>query len=182
MRHSSFVLRIQVVVLVVLLQAAFHYSFVAAQSTTPPSVFITSPSNKGVLHGIVTVSVQASSPNGIASVEVFYSQGVVPQDIPPGPKVQGPYTWNWNTSAVDNGTYTLRAQAFDINGNNATSTPITVSVANGPSSAPALTPGSIGLLVVVLALAAVGVMVLYRRRSRSSLSLPRTNATQFLNQ
>ncbi len=166
--------------IVLILQAAFHSSYALAQ-TTPPTVTITSPSNNARLNGLVTVTVQATSPDGIASVEVLYTQGIVSQDIPPGPRLQIPYSWNWNTSLVENGTYMLKAQAFDYYGNNATSTPITVTIANGPAGAPALTPGSIGLLVVVVALAAVGVMVLYRKRSHQNLNLPRTSATQQLN-
>jgi Big-like domain-containing protein len=176
MGHPSFPVRMQVIIIVLILQTAFHSSYVSAQ-TTLPTVSITAPKSNAFLNGMVTVTVQAYSPNGIASVDVIYTQGIISQDIPPGPKLQSPYTWNWNTSSVDNGTYTLQAQAFDNNGNNATSTPITVTIANGPPGAPALTPGSLGLLVVVVALAAIGVMVLYRKRSRGSLNLPKTSAT-----
>ncbi len=177
MRHQSSLVRMQLIIIVLILPTAFYSNYALAQ-TTPPTVSITSPTKNASLKGFVTITVQATSPDGIASVEVLYTQGIVSQDIPPGPKLQAPYSWNWNTSTVDNGTYTLQAQAFDNNGNNATSTPITVTIANGPPGAPALIPGSLGLLVVVVALAAVGVMVLYRKRSRSSLNLPRTSATQ----
>lgn len=166
----------QVLIIVLTLLAAFHTDYALAQ-TTPPTVSITSPKNNASLNGLITITVQASSPDGIASVEVLYSQGIVSQDIPPGPKLQIPYSWTWNTSTVENGTYTLQAQAFDYYGNNATSTPITVTIANGPAGAPALTPGSLGLLVVVVVLAAVGVMILYRKRPRGSLNLPSTPAT-----
>ena len=173
MGHSHTLLRVQSLIIVLILQAAFHSSPVMAQ-TTPPSVSITSPTKNTVLRGFVTVTVQAYSPNGIHSVEVLYTQGLISQDIPPGPKLQTPYTWNWNTSAVGNGTYTLQAQAFDNNGNSATSA-INVTVANGPSSAPALTPGSLGLLVVIVVLAMIGVMILYKKRTRSTLNLPRAS-------
>ncbi len=179
MKRSSIMLRFQILLIVLMLQAAFHSNYALAQ-TTPPSVSITSPTKNAILKGTVTVTVQASSPDGIiAYVEVFYIQGTFPQDIPPGPKAQGPYTWTWDTSTVENGTYTLQAQAVDDYGNSATSE-FNVTVANGPPSAPALTPGSLGVLVVIVALAAIGVMILYRRRSKSNLNLPRTSATQYL--
>src|SRR5712692_4309583 len=122
MGHQSFLVRMQVIILILILQAAFHSSSTLAQ-TTPPTVSITSPTKNASLKGPVTVTVQATSPDGIASVEVLYTQGIISQDIPPGPKLQAPYSWIWNTSAVDNGTYKLQAQAFDNNGNNATSSP-----------------------------------------------------------
>ncbi len=179
MKRSSLLLRMHILLVVLILPAAFHSNYALAQ-TTPPSVAFVTPTNLATLKGTVTVTVQASSPDGIiAYVEVFYIRGTIPQDISPGPKAKGPYTWTWDTSTVDNGTYTLQAQATDEFGNSATKE-INITVANGPPGAPALTPGSIGLLVVVLALAAVGVMILYRRRSRGTLNLPRTRDTQYL--
>ena len=47
-----------------------------------------------------------------------------------------PYSVTWNTTTVANGTHTLTALARDINGNTATSAPVTVNVAN------AATPGT----------------------------------------
>jgi hypothetical protein len=125
---------------------------------------------------MVTISVMASDPDDlVAFVELFYQQGLLPTEISP-PKAQAPYTWNWDTNQVNNGTYTLFAKAGDTNGNNATSQVVTVHVQNGATGAPTFSPGSISLLAVIVALAAVGVMVLYRGRSRRSLKLLQTSA------
>lgn len=166
--------RLQAFLLIVLLQGTFHFNAVLAQ----PTVSITSPSNGAILHGTFTVMVSASSPDHIAFVEAFYQQGVVQGEI--GITATTPYSFDWDTTKLDNGTYQLYAKAVDNNGQNATSSSITVTVQNGAAGAPTLSPSSLGLLAVILVLIAVSVMIIYRGRSRRSLKLPSTSTVQFV--
>ncbi len=173
------VLQLQVLLVIVMMLGVFSWNSALAQiDQTPPSVSITDPRNNDNLQGTATITVMASDPDDlVAFVELFYQQGVLVNEISP-PKVKTPYTWNWNTSTVDNGTYQLFAKASDTNGNNANSTPITVHIQNGAATGtPAFSPGSLGILAIILAIAAIGVMVLYRRRSLRSLKPPRASAT-----
>ena len=175
MSRSSLVLRLQACLLFVLLVPAVLPSItVLAQ----PSVSITSPSNNANLAGTYTVTVMASAPGvGVSFVELFYQQGggVVQGEIAIWSKA--PYTTNWDTTKVANGTYQLYAKAGDNMGSNATSALVTVNIVNGAGAAPVLSPGSGGLLLVILALVAIGGFILYRSRSRRSLKLPRAPAT-----
>ncbi len=176
MRRSSLLLQLQAYLLIVLLiPAAFPPSIVLAQ----PSVSITTPSNNANLAGTYTVTVMASAPNGVSFVELFYQQGggVVQGEIAIWSKA--PYTTNWDTTKVANGTYQLYAKAGDNTGNNATSAMVTVKIVNGAGAGtPVLSPGSGGLLILVLALVGIGGLILYRNRSRRNLKLPSAPATR----
>ncbi len=164
----------QAFLLIFLLQGAFHFNAVLGQ----PTVSITSPSNGATLHGTFTVVVSASSPDHIAFVEAFYQQGVVQGEI--GITATIPYNFDWDTTKLENGTYQLYAKAVDNNGLNATSSTVTVTVQNGVTGAPTLSPSALGLLTIILVLIAVSVMVIYRSRSRRSLKLPSTSTIQFV--
>ncbi len=176
MRRASVILQLQASLIIILLvPAAFPSTAVLAQ----PSVSITSPSYNANLAGTSTVTVMASAPNGVSFVELFYQQGggVVQGEIAIWSKA--PYTTNWDTTKVANGTYQLYAKAGDNTGNNATSALVKVNIVNGVGAGtPVLSPGSGGLLILILALVGVGGLILYRSRSRRSLKLPSAPATR----
>lgn len=89
-----------------------------------PAVALTSPSNNATVSGIITVNAGASDNVGVSKVE-FYTNNVLvyASNVPP-------YSFNWDTTSVANGNYTLRAKAFDNAGNSSFSLAVTVTVDN----------------------------------------------------
>jgi hypothetical protein len=89
----------------------------------PPAVTLFAP--PGDLSG--TVTLQANAQNLIPIVKVqFFVNG----SAPIGTATSEPFTVEWDTTKVGNGTATLRAVATDPNGNVGSSGVLTVSVAN----------------------------------------------------
>ncbi|HJS37877.1 MAG TPA: Ig-like domain-containing protein [Burkholderiales bacterium] len=93
---------------------------------TPPSVSISAPANGATVSGIVVVKASASDNRGVAGVQ-FRLDGADHG----AEDTAAPYEVAWDTSSVPNGSHTLTAVARDAAGNGATSTPVTVTVANG---------------------------------------------------
>ena len=93
--------------------------------TTPPTVSMTAPAAGATVSGTVTLSATASDNIGVAGVQ-FLVNGVATG----AEDTSSPYSVNWNTTAVANGSYTLAARARDAAGNQTTSTAITVTVNN----------------------------------------------------
>jgi hypothetical protein len=95
-----------------------------AASTTPPTVSLTAPP-AGQVSGNVALAANASDTTGIASVQ-FNVDG-----SPVGPKLtSAPYTYNWDSTTVANGTHTITATAVNGVGLKATSAPVSVTTAN----------------------------------------------------
>ncbi len=90
--------------------------------TVPPEVFIISPSNNDYLRGVVAIEINWTDTNPDRCelyinytdkpVTTFYSIGV--------------NTYEWNTSTTADGTYSIRAVAYDLAGNKAESEIIVV--------------------------------------------------------
>jgi hypothetical protein len=101
-------------------------AYVYTQTSTP-SVSMTAPTASSTVSGIISVSASSSavSPASVASVQ-FYLDG-----SPLGSAVtSSPYTISWNTATTTNASHTLYALATDNYSNTATSTSLTVTVAN----------------------------------------------------
>jgi chitodextrinase len=100
--------------------------------TTAPIVSITAPAPGGTVSGTVAVSANASDTgSGVHDVQ-FYLEG-----SPVNNDTTAPYSFQWNTVAVQNGTYHLTAVATDNAGNvSAVSDTITVTVNNVHSTVP----------------------------------------------
>ena len=98
--------------------------------TSAPAVSVTAPT--GTVSGTVTISATATDNAGVAGVQ-FRVDGTAigAQDT------TSPYNATWNTTTATNGTHTLTAVATDINGNTATSAPITITVNNVAVAPPA---------------------------------------------
>ena len=94
----------------------------AARHVTP-TVSITAPVAAAVLSGSVTITRNAADNAAVAQVQ-FYANGVALG----GPDTAAPYSVSWNTTAVANGPYTLKAVATDTSGNAATSATVAVTV------------------------------------------------------
>jgi len=102
---------------------------------TPPVVSLTSPVASTVLAGTASLSATASDSSGISKVE-FYANGILKGS---SVAVASPYTFNWNTTLVPNGTYSLTAKAYDKAGNTAISAAVSVTVANPDTTPPTVT-------------------------------------------
>ena len=91
--------------------------------TTPPTVSLTSPTT-GSVSGSVTVGATASDNLALDHVDVLVDGAVVGSTMIP------PYSFNWNSHTVANGTHTIAVRAVDTSGNKTTTSPVTVNVVN----------------------------------------------------
>jgi hypothetical protein len=92
--------------------------------TTKPTVSVTFPANNAIVSGSVTITANASDNVGVSKVE-FYVNGVLQAT-----DSVSPYTSNWNTKSIANGSYTITAEAYDAAGNIGKSSSVLVSVNN----------------------------------------------------
>jgi len=102
----------------------------APTDTTPPTIAMIAPLAGATVTGKVTVSASATDNVGVASVQ-FKLDGVnlgVQVTTPP-------YTATWDTTTAASGAHTLSAVARDASGNTGTSARVTVTVANGSTTA-----------------------------------------------
>jgi hypothetical protein len=89
-----------------------------------PIVTLDLPVNNQVLSGKYTLKATATDNVGVTKV-VFY-RGTTNM----GNDTTSPYTYSWNTVNVPNGTYVLKAKAYDAAGNIGVSSTVTVTVNN----------------------------------------------------
>ncbi len=88
----------------------------------PPVVTVTAPT--GTVSGTTNVTATATSPTNIARVEFFADGDSL------GTVTTAPYSVEWDTTAVPDGTVDLTATATDTSGNVGTSPIVTVTVSN----------------------------------------------------
>ena len=105
--------------------------------TTPPTVNITSPASGATVHGTINVTADASDNVGVAGVQFLLDNGVNGSADATTP----PYSVSWNTATATDGSHTITAIARDAAGNQTTSAPVTVTVANNAPPPPP-PPGS----------------------------------------
>jgi thermitase len=79
--------------------------------TEAPAAQITSPSAGSTVQGLVNVALAAIDNTGIARIEL-YIDGVLA-----GTSQNASASFQWDTTVTENGTYSLRAQAYDSAGN-----------------------------------------------------------------
>ena len=109
--------------------AAFKAAGAPSADTTPPTVTVTAPN--ATVSGTVTLTANATDNIGVAGVQFLVDNNPLAAG-----DTTSPYSVAWNTTMVANGTHTLSALARDVNGNTATATPVTVTVANAATTAP----------------------------------------------
>ncbi len=97
----------------------------APPDATAPTVSVTAPLSGATVFGTVPFKASADDNTGVASVTFFVDGVQLGQ-----PDALSPYTINWNTTTVTDGPHTLTAVARDAAGNQATSAPVAVTVAN----------------------------------------------------
>ena len=100
-------------------------------STPPPTVSITSPSNNATVSGVVTVNATASDSAGMASVQLQVDGANVG-----AADMNSPYSFSWSTTSVSNGSHTLTAVAKDSSGGTTTSADVKVTVNNSDTTPP----------------------------------------------
>jgi len=96
--------------------------------TTAPSTSITSPAGGATLSGTSTISANASDNVGVSKVEFYSGTTLLGSDT------TSPYSFDWNTTSVTNGSYSLTTKAFDAAGNSASSAAVAVTVSNTTGS------------------------------------------------
>jgi hypothetical protein len=95
----------------------------SASDSQPPTVAISSPTS-GQLRGVVPVDVSATDNVGVTKVELLVDEIVVATDT------MTPFGFSWDTTTTQDGVVTIQARAYDSAGNQATSAPIALTVAN----------------------------------------------------
>ena len=91
--------------------------------TTPPTVSFAAPDAGSLLHGVVSVTVNASDNARVARVELYDGATLF------ATATVAPYTFAWTTTGGADGARSLRAVAYDPAGNSSTAT-LAVSVDN----------------------------------------------------
>ena len=86
----------------------------SCEDDTPPSVNITS-SLEYYVNGVVTIDVVSSDEDGIDRLELYVNSTLTLTDD------TEPYSFQWNTNSLPNGTYTIFVRSYDKNGNTADS-------------------------------------------------------------
>jgi hypothetical protein len=98
---------------------------VVASDGTPPAVNVTAPADGAQVSGLVNLTADASDNVGVAGVQFEVDSTPVGSE-----DVSAPYSFNWGSGGVSNGTHVITAVARDAQGNQTRSAPITVTVSN----------------------------------------------------
>ena len=95
------------------------------EDKVPPTVSIVTPAAGSTVSGdAVTVEAEANDDREMAYVD-FYVDGKKAKSVK-----ALPYSFQWNSTYVKNGTHTLKAVAYDASGNNTSTEEITVTASN----------------------------------------------------
>lgn len=107
-----------------------------APDLTAPTVAVSSPASGTTLSGITNLAATATDEaggTGVARVEFYYNGTLIIASDP-----SAPYQASWDTTKIPNGVYALTAKAFDVAGNSAISTSVSVTVNNADTTAPSV--------------------------------------------
>jgi len=91
--------------------------------TTPPTVTITSPQDGSTVSDSITITCMSSDNEGVEKVELWVNgvnTGLTDNTEP--------YSFEWNTTTLDNGNYTIIIRSYDTSGNTTDSESITLIV------------------------------------------------------
>jgi chitodextrinase len=97
----------------------------AACDTTPPTASISAPADGSTVSGTIAVSANSSDNVGVVGVQFKLDGANLGSE-----DTTSPYSINWDTTTVSNGSHTLTATARDAAGNSTTSSTVTVTVNN----------------------------------------------------
>ena len=107
--------------------------------TTPPTVSITAPASNATVSGTLTITATANDNVGVAGVQFKVDNTNIGAE-----DTAAPYSVSWNSTAVPDGTHTLKAVARDAAGNTSTAS-ITVIVSNGGGGGGDTTPPTVSI-------------------------------------
>ncbi|WP_224365339.1 Ig-like domain-containing protein [Hyalangium versicolor] len=97
---------------------------------TAPTTAISGPAQNARIRGMVSVNATASDTVGVTAVEFYAGSTLI------GTASAAPYTVNWDSTTVADGSVTLNTRAYDAAGNVAQSAEVTITVDNtGPTVA-----------------------------------------------
>lgn len=110
--------------------------------TTPPAVSLSAPASGSTVSGAsVVVSATASDNVGVAGVQFKLDGNNLGSE-----DVSSPYSINWDTASVSNGSHSLTAVARDEAANQTTSSASMVTVSNAvPDTTPPLAPSGLSV-------------------------------------
>ena len=94
---------------------------------TAPVVTLTAPAAGAHVHGTVALTVSASDSIGVVGVRYRISGTLLGAEV-----TTPPFSLAWDTTAVADGAYTLKAIARDAAGNTKASPGVAITVSNGP--------------------------------------------------
>ena len=117
--------------------AAAVQAVAGSQSTLdaqPPTAAIPSPLSGSTVGGWVAVSASSTDNVGVTRVELRVNGATVATDT------ASPFSFSWDSTKTADGTATLTAVAYDAAGNSATSSPVSVNVANGTTTTDTIPP------------------------------------------
>ena len=103
-------------------------SAIVSVDTQAPSASISAPLASSTVSGLVAVNVSATDNVGVARVELQVNGATIAIDS------IAPYGFTWDSTGGANGMTTLKALAYDAAGNVASSTAVSVNVANAVST------------------------------------------------
>ncbi len=102
------------------------FTTTAAPDVTPPAVELTAPAASALVTGSsVTLTASSSDGVGVAGVKFYVDNTLIQSE-----DTSFPYTLSWDSTSVASGTRILIAVARDSAGNQATSSPVSVTVDN----------------------------------------------------
>lgn len=89
-----------------------------------PTVTLTAPTEGTTVNGIIPIMADAADNVGVTRVDFYVDGNYIGNDT------ESPYSCNWNSASVNNGSHALTARAFDAAGNNTTSNAVNITVDN----------------------------------------------------
>ena len=95
------------------------------KDTTPPTVTITSPQNNSSVSEVVSITCMSSDNEEVEKVELWVNG--VTTGLTDNTE---PYSFDWNTTLVDNGNYTITIRSYDTSDNTTDSEPVVLTVDN----------------------------------------------------
>ena len=95
------------------------------EDTTPPTVTITFPQNNSSVSEMVSITCISSDNEGVDKVELWVNG--VTTEINDDSE---PYSFDWNTTTLDDGNYTITIRSYDTSDNTTDSEPVVLTVDN----------------------------------------------------